>query len=165
LQGAPVVRALAQVAANVDPRPLSVPTDRVVLLAADMPVARSLAAAVQADGGRWLDAADADALLRMAVQDKPSLIVVQRQFAGRDALELCRALRETVGQDLTDPAIIIVASREQEIDIAAGVHAGVTDWLLWPFKETYARARMQLWALREACGWSPLPLQSGETGL
>ena len=163
LHGAPVVRAPARVAANVEARPLSVPTDRVVLLATDPQPARSLAAAVQADGGRSLDAADADALLRLAARHKPSVVAVQRQFAGHDALELCRTLRETVGQDLTDPAIIVVASREQEIDIAAGVHAGVTDWLLWPFKETYARARMQLWALRGACGWSPLPLPSGET--
>jgi phosphoribosyl 1,2-cyclic phosphodiesterase len=164
LQGAPAGRAPARVTANVELPPLSVSTDRVVLLAADLPAARSLAAAVQADGGRSLAVADAQALLRMAVQDKPSLIAVQRQFAGHDALELCRALREAVGQDLTDPAIIVVASNEQEIDIAAGVHAGVTDWLLWPFKETYARGRMQLWALRKACGWSPAPLQPGETG-
>ncbi|MEO8311513.1 MAG: GAF domain-containing protein, partial [Caldimonas sp.] len=40
--------------------------------------------------------------------------------------------------------------------------AGVTDWLLWPFKETYARTRMQRWVLREACRWAPAPLPQDE---
>jgi DNA-binding response OmpR family regulator len=117
---------------------------------------------VQADGGRLLQADDADALLNLAHRHRPSLIAVQRTFAGRDALELCRALRIAVGQDLADPAVIVVASQEQEVDVAAGVHAGVTEWLLWPFKETYARGRLQLWTLRRACGWSPAPPASGE---
>ena len=164
LDAAPRIRVPPRSAARVDSRPLDVPTERVVLLAADPQPARSLTAAVDADGGRWLEAADADALLRMAVQHKPSMIIMQRHFAGRDALELCRAIRDAVGQELTDPAIIVVASREQEIDVASGVRAGVTDWLLWPFKETYARGRMQLWTLRRACGWSPAARPSDGTG-
>jgi GAF domain-containing protein len=48
------------------------------------------------------------------------------------------------------------------MDIEAGTEAGVTDWLLWPFKETYARTRMHCWMLRQACRWSPAPLATNE---
>ena len=37
--------------------------------------------------------------------------------------------------------VVVVARRSDEIDVEAGVRAGVTDWLLWPFKESYARTR------------------------
>ncbi|HZW75525.1 MAG TPA: GAF domain-containing protein, partial [Caldimonas sp.] len=52
--------------------------------------------------------------------------------------------------------------RQDEMDVEAGVRAGVTDWLLWPFKETYARTRMQSWVLRESLRWRPAPLPENE---
>jgi len=101
-------------------------------------------------------------LLQMVAERQPSTVVVQRRFAGRDALDLCREVRalETAGDG--ELAFIVVASHEDEMDMEAGVAAGVTDWLLWPFKETYARTRMHCWMLREACRWSPAPLAIDE---
>lgn len=163
LEASAPVRTKPAVPERIDPRTLPSPMERVVLVAADPAPARALAAAVRADGGRLLSAADADELLRLAAQHGPSLVIVQREFAGRDALDLCREIRGMDGSGATPPMVVVVASRQEDLDEAGGAAAGVTDWLLWPFKETYARARMQLWALRGACGWSPLPLPSGET--
>jgi CheY-like chemotaxis protein len=87
---------------------------------------------------------------------------VQRTFADRDALELCRAVRAMEIPGDAAPAFVVVASWEDEMDMEAGVEAGVTDWLLWPFKETYARTRMHCWMLRQACHWSPAPLTIDE---
>jgi phosphoribosyl 1,2-cyclic phosphodiesterase/CheY-like chemotaxis protein len=151
-QGAPRVQPATS--ADVDPRTLPGPTDRLVLMAADPGPARALAAAVRADGGRLLGAADADELLRLAAQKKPSVVIVQRDFAGRDALDLCRAIRGMDSADMTTPAVVIVATRQEDLDEAAGAAAGATDWLLWPFKESYARTRMHCWELRKACRWS-----------
>jgi phosphoribosyl 1,2-cyclic phosphodiesterase/CheY-like chemotaxis protein len=161
LEGSATRREPSQASSAAEPRALSSSMDHVVLLAADAQPARVLAAAVRADGGRLLRAADADALLRMSAQDKPSLIIVQRQFGGRDALDLCRALREAAAGP-NEPTIVIVAARQQEVDVDAGVRAGVTDWLLWPFKESYARTRVHRWVLRQACRWSPAPLPPDE---
>ena len=155
-------RAPPQRAAAAQAQPLASPMDRVVLLAADPEPARVLAAAVSADGGRTLSVPDADALLRLTSDQKPSLIFVQRVFAGRDALELCSAIRAIEQPDVTRPEVVIVAPRQQDLDVEAGVRAGVTDWLLWPFKETYARARIQSWLLRQAFRWSPAPLPGNE---
>jgi len=133
-----------------------------VLLAVDPKPAAVLAAAVRADGGELVDVADAATLLQAVAERQPSTVVVQRRFAGRDALELCRAVRAMEIAGEAEPAFVVVASNEDEMDMEAGVEAGVTDWLLWPFKETYARTRMHCWMLREACRWSPAPLAIDE---
>jgi len=162
LERTTIERAAPAPTATVEPRALPSPMDRVVLLAADVEPARVLAAAVHADGGRVLSPSDADELLRWVAQEKPSLVLVQREFDGRDALELCRAIRGMAGSDATAPVVVVVASRQQDLDEKAGAAAGVTDWLLWPFKESYARTRMHCWVLRRACQWLPAPLPKDE---
>ena len=155
-------RAQPDAAPALQPRPLPAPTDRTALIATDPDPARVLTAAIAADGNPLLVASDVHALLRMVAEERPAVVIVQRRFAGRDALELCRAIRALEPADPTTPAIVVVASRQDEMDVDAGVRAGVTDWLLWPFKETYARTRMQSWVLRESLRWLPAPLPENE---
>jgi len=154
--------AAAQPASMRAPTELAEATERSVLIAVDPGPARVLADAVRADGSQLLVAADDRHLLRLVQDKRPSVVVVQRGFAGSDALELCRVIRSLDGFDAANPVLVVVAASQQEMDVAAGVRAGVTDWLLWPFKETYARTRMHCWVLREACRWSPAPLPDGE---
>jgi phosphoribosyl 1,2-cyclic phosphodiesterase/CheY-like chemotaxis protein len=163
LEAAVRTRASPQATPVVEPRALPNSMDPVVLLAADPEPARVLAAAVRADGSRLLTAPDADSLLRLASTEKPSLVILQRQFAGRDAFELCRAVRSMDPSDATTPVVVMVASRQEDMDVEAGARAGVTDWLLWPFKETYARTRVHCWVLRLACQWSPAPPPEDES--
>jgi phosphoribosyl 1,2-cyclic phosphodiesterase/CheY-like chemotaxis protein len=162
LQADPDARPMAEAAAAVGPRVLASPLDRVVLMAVEPGPAGVLAAAVRADGGQLVDVVEPAALLRSVAELEPLLVVVQRVFGGRDALELCRAVRALDIPGETAPSFVVVASREDEMDIEAGTEAGVTDWLLWPFKETYARTRMHCWMLRQACRWSPAPLATNE---
>jgi phosphoribosyl 1,2-cyclic phosphodiesterase/CheY-like chemotaxis protein len=156
-------RAAAESAPALEARPLPPRGDRTALIATDAEPAAVLAAAIGADGSPLLMAADVHALLRMAAEDRPAVVILQRRFAGRDAIELCRAIRAIRPEDPTTPAIVVVASHQGERDIAAGNSAGVTDWLLWPFKETYARTRMQSWLLREPLRWMPAPLPANES--
>jgi phosphoribosyl 1,2-cyclic phosphodiesterase/GAF domain-containing protein len=141
-------------AALQTPHALPAPADRLVLVAADPDPAGVLSAAVLADGARLLCAQDTDGLLRLAADQAPTLVFVQLGFGGQDALALCRQLHTAnpAGPEPTD--VVIVALRAQDIDLEAGAAAGVKDWLLWPFKETYARTRMHCWLLRQACHWS-----------
>jgi len=154
--------AVAKPASTRKPVELSAAVDRSVLIAVDPAPARVLAGAVRADGSQLLVAADDRHLLRLVQDERPSVVVVQRDFAGTDALELCRVIRSLEGFDADNPVLVVVAASQQEMDVEAGVGAGVTDWLLWPFKETYARTRMHCWVLREACRWSAAPLPDGE---
>ena len=93
LQADPDARPMAEAATAVGPRRLPNPLDRVVLLAVDPAPGEVLAAAVRADGGQLVDVVDAATLLQTVAERQPSTVVVQRRFAGRDALELCRAVR------------------------------------------------------------------------
>jgi CheY-like chemotaxis protein len=122
-----------------------------------------VAGAIAADGSPLVAAADVHALLRMVGEERPAVVILQRRFAGSDALELSRRIRAMSAADATPPAIVIVAARQEEMDVEAGNRAGVTDWLLWPFKETYARTRMQSWVLRESLRWLPAPLPENES--
>jgi phosphoribosyl 1,2-cyclic phosphodiesterase/CheY-like chemotaxis protein len=162
LEASPAQRTTPPTAPAIEARSLPSPMDPVVLLAADPAPARALAAAVRADGGRTLSAADAGELLRLTARERPSLVIVQRQFAGRDALDLCREIQRTSGAGGPAPAVVVVASRQEDLSEAAGAAAGVTDWLLWPFKVSYARTRMRCWMLRQACRWSAAPLPADE---
>jgi phosphoribosyl 1,2-cyclic phosphodiesterase/GAF domain-containing protein len=157
LEATAPVRTKPAASERTDPRTLPSSVERVVLVAADPAPARALAAAVRADGGRLLSAADAGELLRLVAQQRPSLVIVQREFGGRDALDLCREIRGMDGADSTTPMVVVVASRQEDLDEAGGAAAGVTDWLLWPFKESYARTRVHCWTLRQACRWMPAP--------
>jgi CheY-like chemotaxis protein len=136
--------------------------ERGVVLATDAAPAKVLAAAVHADGSRLLMPRDAQALLDLVETEKPALMILQREFAGRDALELCGAVRGLAGGDPTALAVVVVTTRPEELHAQEGARAGVTDWLLWPFKETYARTRMHCWMLRQACRWQPAPLPRDE---
>ena len=138
------------------------PMGRCVLVATDAEPAKVLAAAVHADGGKLQTPRDAQALLQLVEAERPALVVLQREFAGRDALELCGAVRGLPGGDPAELAVVVVTTRQEELHSQEGARAGVTDWLLWPFKETYARTRMHCWMLRQACRWQPAPLPRGE---
>ena len=162
LERAAAPRAVPEAAPALERPDLPAAAERRVLIAVDGEPARVLAAAVRADGGPLRVASDDRQLLRMVEDERPSLVIVRRRFAGMDALDLIRAIRAVDGFDDVNPALVIVASSQEEMDVEAGVQAGVTDWLLWPFKETYARTRMQRWVLREACRWSPAPLPQDE---
>ena len=162
LGGAPTARAAPDIPAQPPMQPLPRPADRRVLLATDAEPAAVLAAAVRADGGRVQPVADADELLRRLAAEPVSNVIIQRVFAGRDALDLCRAVHAAVPAGRDAPQVVVVASRAEDVDEQAGASAGVADWLIWPFKETYARTRLQHWLLRQPCRWAPAPLPPDE---
>jgi DNA-binding response OmpR family regulator len=44
--------------------------------------------------------------------------------------------------------VVMVATQENQ---TAGAAAGVTDWLIRPFTDAYARTKIRAWVLRKAC--------------
>ncbi len=96
----------------------------------------------------------ADAV-RAATARELSLILLSPRLGDEDASDLTRELRAMPGCEETP--IVVVAEDESELDTAAWEAAGVTDWLVAPFKPTYLRARLRCWLLRRACRWQPAP--------
>ncbi len=46
--------------------------------------------------------------------------------------------------------VVMVAGEEDQV---SGAAAGVTDWLIKPFSDAYARTKIRAWALRTNCQW------------
>jgi DNA-binding response OmpR family regulator len=63
---------------------------------------------------------------------------------------MCRAIREQEYDREHQLPVIMVATQENQAPVAA---AGVTDWLIKPFTDAYARTKIRAWALRAACQW------------
>jgi len=136
------------------------PRERSVLVAvADPAAAAVLAEAVRAERLPLVVAGDADSVLREA-RGGPALVMLARALGSEDGLAVCRCLRADPAT--RDVPVVMVADAEDQVDRAAGVEAGVTDWLVKPFKSAYARTRIAAWVLRVACRWQKAPLPADE---
>jgi len=78
---------------------------------------------------------------------------------GRTGLEVCRALRAEADLQLRQVPVVLLTSRAEQEDIAAGFAAGATDYLTKPFKPSYVRSRVRSWLLRSQSGPAPAQQQ------
>ena len=63
-------------------------------------------------------------------------------------MEICRAIREHENDREHQLPVVMVETQENQ---TAGAAAGVTDWLIRPFTDAYARTKIRAWVLRAAC--------------
>jgi phosphoribosyl 1,2-cyclic phosphodiesterase/CheY-like chemotaxis protein len=147
--------------ARVDPA--LIPSARSVLEAiADSSMGRVLGRAVADDGLRLVRVQDAAALPSKLRSERFSLILLQHELNGSDTAQLCRSLRSDPAAIDRDLPIVLVKTGESSAEQRVEAEAGITDWLIWPFSEEYARARIRAWVLREACRWKNAPLPADE---
>jgi phosphoribosyl 1,2-cyclic phosphodiesterase/DNA-binding response OmpR family regulator len=146
----------------VTAEPAALCEQSVLVAVRDPAIAATLAEAVRADGISLLTAADGEEALGRALAERPSLLLVDRHLPGRDALAIARALRRDGGAYGSDVPVVVVAAEEAQADRSAGAEAGVTDWLVAPFSNGYARTRVRAWRLRVACHWQPAAVPANE---
>ena len=133
--------------------------DQVVMLGiADPNLYDEFHRALHADGVRVVRAHSGEAAIGLARQQNPSLIVLERHLPG-GGLDTCQAIRATGEVGAAEVPIIITGKDEE---VGAGIAAGVTDWLVKPFSEIYARTRMRAWLMRVSCRWVQAPLPTDE---
>lgn len=96
------------------------------------------------------EAADGQAGMAAFGRDKPDLVVLDILMPGMDGLELCRAIRRktvagTAGGGRNVP-ILLLSSKDAELDRVAGLEAGGDDYVVKPFspRELTARVRAHL---------------------
>ncbi|MGE3540553.1 MAG: response regulator [Candidatus Tectimicrobiota bacterium] len=124
-------------------------TGLTVLIVDDDPdIVRLLMAALRPEGFRLLSAYDGDTALRLAYDERPSLILMDWNMPGRDGLEVCRQLRAALDARLQVMPVVLLTAQSGEEHIAAGFAAGVTDYLTKPFNPAYVRSRVREWLLR-----------------
>jgi DNA-binding response OmpR family regulator len=129
-----------------------------VLIVDDDPdIVGLLMATLRPEGCRLLSAGDGETALALARAERPALILLDWMMPGRTGLEVCCALRAEADLHLRQVPVVLLTSRAEGEDIAAGFAAGATDYLTKPFKPSYVRSRVRSWLLRNQ--GEPAPAQ------
>jgi CheY-like chemotaxis protein len=142
------------------PLPAALRNHSVILVASNPTVAKLISVAVETDGVRVVRASDGPSATRLLNSEQASLVVLEHQPPRTDALETCRAIRSLDGPPGEVPVVLVAA----EEDRALRADADVTDWLVTPFSEVYARTKLHAWLMRAACRWqrAPTPRDEGQ---
>jgi CheY-like chemotaxis protein/phosphoribosyl 1,2-cyclic phosphodiesterase len=121
-----------------------------ILLVDDDPdIVRLLTLTFRPEGFRLLSAGDGNAALEIARAERPDLLLLDWNMPGRNGLEVCRALRAESDPDLCNVPVVLLTAHVGAEDTAAGFAAGVTDYVIKPFKPAHIRARVHVWLQRK----------------
>jgi CheY-like chemotaxis protein len=103
-----------------------------VLIADDEPSLRLLVSAtIASDEYEVVEAMDGDEAWGLIRQHKPRVVLLDVQMPGKTGLDLTRAIRDD--PELARTCVILLTSKAQQADIAAGMEAGADRYLTKPF--------------------------------
>lgn len=91
-----------------------------------------------------LTAADGEEGLRLALRERPALILLDLMLPKTDGLEVCRRLKRD--ESVRDVPVIMLTAKSEESDIVLGLELGAVDYITKPFstKVLVARVRAHL---------------------
>jgi DNA-binding response OmpR family regulator len=127
---------------------------RLLIVEDELPMRTALVDCLKAEGYRVLSAADGEAGLRRALEEKPDLILLDVMLPRVDGFALCAELRRL---ENAVPVLMLTAKGQVE-DRVRGLDCGADDYLVKPFStdELLARVRALLRRVRK----QTRPLQS-----
>jgi DNA-binding response OmpR family regulator len=120
----------------------------VLLGVADTKMTAALSKIIRAEGIRAKFFSNMDEARTLIAKDRPSLAILEHDPPRIDGMEMCRAIRQQENDREHQLPVVMVAAQENQ---TRGAEAGVTDWLIKPFNDAYARTKIRAWALRAAC--------------
>jgi DNA-binding response OmpR family regulator len=111
---------------------------RVLIVEDDDAMARALSDGFTFEGHSVTLARDGQAGLRLALEQRPDLVILDIMLPRLSGLDVCRRLRE----QKIDVPVIMLTARGQEIDKVVGLRSGADDYVTKPFSfmELLARA-------------------------
>lgn len=116
---------------------------KILIIEDDAALREILGLALEAENFRVSLALDGEQGLRMALQEKVDLIVLDLVLPAIGGLDVFRRLRE---RGLSTPVIMLSGKKKEEMDRVLGLELGADDYLVKPFgtKEFLARVRAVL---------------------
>jgi sigma-B regulation protein RsbU (phosphoserine phosphatase) len=119
---------------------------RILVAEDDSVTRRILESTLSKLGWDVITAADGDAawriLEKLEGKNSPELAVLDWMMPGMDGPEICRRLRSTPGCERT--YVILLTSRGDKEDLAAGLAAGANDYIAKPFHPIELEARVRV---------------------
>lgn len=105
-----------------------------ILVVDDSPIELQLVTNILTGRGyQVVTATDGDEVLPKAVQEKPSLIILDVVMARQTGYEACRTIKET--EATKNIKVIMLTSKSQRSDRFWGISQGADDYLTKPFQE------------------------------
>jgi two-component system alkaline phosphatase synthesis response regulator PhoP len=94
------------------------------------------------EGYQILTAANGEDGMRLAIRERPQLILLDVMLPGKNGLDVCRELR----RNGFDAPIIMLTAKSEEVDRVVGLEIGADDYVTKPFsrRELLARIRARL---------------------
>jgi two-component system, OmpR family, alkaline phosphatase synthesis response regulator PhoP len=113
-----------------------------ILIAEDSStVRRVVAGRLAADGYQVVEAVDGEDALKLARQERPDLLVLDKVMPKYDGFEVVRALRED--PEMRAIPIVMLTERSGEPDVLSGLGLGVDEYMAKPFSPRELSARVQ----------------------
>lgn len=109
-------------------------TDAKILVVEDSPTyLHQISNLLQDHGFQTVTAMDGEAALEKAVQEKPSLIVLDIILPKKNGFQVCRQLKTSpVTQEIK---ILMLTSKSQDSDRFWGLKQGADDYMIKPFED------------------------------
>src|SRR5919202_3160493 len=120
---------------------MTVADDHVLIADPDSEARAQLARLLEDEGYEVVEAVSGEAALQVARESPPALVILEVPLGARSGYEVCRALREELGDDL--PVLFLSGARTESYDRVAGLLVGADDYVVKPFAvdELLARVR------------------------
>ena len=115
---------------------------RILIIEDETPMRTALADLLAAEGYRVLSAADGEAGLQRALEEKPDLILLDVMMPKFDGFSVCAELRRLAN----DVPVVMLTAKGQIEDRVNGLDVGADDYVVKPFssEELLARVRALL---------------------
>lgn len=96
---------------------------------------------LQKEGYHTLEANDGEEAVRIALEEKPNLVLLDIMLPKMDGLAVCKRIRQTL-----NIPIIMISAKDEEIDKILGLELGADDYITKPFsvRELVARVKANL---------------------
>ena len=116
--------------------------NRILIIEDDASIVVGLTGALESQGYDTRVARTGPEGLRLALEERPDLILLDLMLPGMSGLEICKRLRDARGTS----RVIMLTSRSAEDDRVFGLELGANDYVTKPFslRELMARIRTQL---------------------
>ena len=94
--------------------------------------------AFKKEGYKTLSAFDGATGVEMALNDNPSLVLLDINLPGMDGMDACKEIRKT-----SNVPIIMLTAREDEVDKVVGLELGADDYITKPYSPRELSARVK----------------------